>query len=65
VSHSGGDDGFVSDLVLIPDANMGLVLMCNSEHPGMRASRCRKRSFVRFMSPRGSPTNRQTDVWVS
>jgi CubicO group peptidase (beta-lactamase class C family) len=35
ISHSGGDDGFVTYLMLVPDAEMALVLMCNSEHPGI------------------------------
>lgn len=30
ISHSGGDDGFMTDLVLAPDADMGLVLMTNA-----------------------------------
>jgi CubicO group peptidase (beta-lactamase class C family) len=30
VSHSGGDDGFMTDLVLVPRSNMGLVLMTNA-----------------------------------
>lgn len=35
ISHSGGDDGFVTYLLLVPDAQMALVLMCNSEHAGI------------------------------
>jgi CubicO group peptidase (beta-lactamase class C family) len=35
ISHSGGDDGFVSYLLLVPDVDMALVLMCNSDHGGI------------------------------
>jgi len=35
VSHGGGDDGFVTGIVLIPDQDAGFVYMQNSEHPGM------------------------------
>lgn len=35
ISHSGGDDGFVTYLLLVPDAHMALVLMCNSDHGGI------------------------------
>ena len=35
ISHSGGDDGFVTYLLLVPDAGAALVLMCNSEHVGI------------------------------
>ncbi len=35
ISHSGGDDGFVSYLLLVPDTEMALVLMCNSSHAGI------------------------------
>ena len=30
ISYSGGDDGFMTDLVLAPDAHMALVLMTNA-----------------------------------
>jgi len=35
ISHSGGDDGFITYLLLVPDADMALVLMCNSDHAGI------------------------------
>ena len=35
ISHSGGDDGFVTYLLLVPDTDMALVIMCNSEHGGI------------------------------
>ncbi len=33
--HGGGDDGFRTNLVLIPDLDMALMWMCNSAYPGM------------------------------
>src|SRR5206468_13133085 len=38
VSHSGGDDGFMTDLVLVPRSNMGLVLMTNALAAGTTLS---------------------------
>ena len=35
ISHSGGDDGFTTYLLLVPDTDMALVVMCNSEHGGI------------------------------
>jgi CubicO group peptidase (beta-lactamase class C family) len=35
ISHSGGDDGFVTYLLLVPDVDMALILMCNSDHGGI------------------------------
>jgi CubicO group peptidase (beta-lactamase class C family) len=35
VSHGGGDDGFITGLVLIPDQDAAFVYMQNSAHPGM------------------------------
>jgi len=57
VSHSGGDHGFVSDLVLIPDANMGLVLMCNSEHPGISLPQKIVRAFYELARQSDHPAN--------
>lgn len=33
--HGGGDDGFRTVIVLIPDLEMALMWMCNSAYPGM------------------------------
>jgi CubicO group peptidase (beta-lactamase class C family) len=36
VLHSGGDNGFRSDLVLLPEQNIGIILMTNSEPRGLQ-----------------------------
>ena len=33
--HGGGDDGFRTVLVLVPDLDMALMWMCNSAYSGM------------------------------
>jgi CubicO group peptidase (beta-lactamase class C family) len=48
VSHGGGDDGFVTGIVLIPDLNAGFVFMQNSEHPGMTAPQMVQQAVVDF-----------------
>ena len=35
VAHSGGDDGFVSKMTVLPDAGVGVVLMSNCEFAPM------------------------------
>ena len=35
VSHSGGDDGFISQLVLIPDTGFAFIMMTNSDSAGI------------------------------
>jgi CubicO group peptidase (beta-lactamase class C family) len=35
ISHSGGDDGFRSMLTMIPDLGIAVVMMTNSEQPGL------------------------------
>ena len=40
VSHGGGDDGFITGLVLIPDQDAAFVYMQNSAHPGRRRAGC-------------------------
>jgi CubicO group peptidase (beta-lactamase class C family) len=48
ISHEGGDDGFVSLVVLVPDLNLGLVLMQNSEHPGLTVARAAERAVLDY-----------------
>jgi CubicO group peptidase (beta-lactamase class C family) len=48
ISHSGGDDGFISYLLLAPDLNMALVVMQNSEHPGMTVARTAEHAALDF-----------------
>lgn len=36
VSHGGGDDGFITSLVLIPDRQMAFIAMSNSDRPSAR-----------------------------
>lgn len=33
ISHSGGDDGFATVLILVPDADLALMWMCNTDRP--------------------------------
>jgi hypothetical protein len=35
VSHGGGDDGFISQLVMIPDAGFAFIMMTNSDVAGI------------------------------
>jgi CubicO group peptidase (beta-lactamase class C family) len=48
ISHEGGDDGFVTLVVLVPDLNLGLVLMQNSEHPGLTVARAAERAVLDY-----------------
>ncbi len=48
VSHGGGDDGFATGIVLIPDLNVGFVFMQNSLHPGMTAAKTVQRAVLDF-----------------
>ena len=48
ISHGGGDDGFATGIVLIPDLNVGFVFMQNSQHPGMTAARMVQRAVMDF-----------------
>jgi CubicO group peptidase (beta-lactamase class C family) len=48
VSHGGGDDGFITGIILIPDLNLGFVFMQNSEHPGMTLARTVQRAVLDF-----------------
>ncbi len=36
VSHGGGDDGFVTSLILVPDRKMAFVAMANADRPAAR-----------------------------
>jgi CubicO group peptidase (beta-lactamase class C family) len=48
ISHSGGDDGFVTLIVLVPDLNMAFLWMQNSEHPGMTVGRSAERAVMDY-----------------
>lgn len=56
ISHSGGDDGFLTDLVLVPDADMGLVLMTNALAAGTTLPRKIVQEFLKLAAaPPGAP----------
>lgn len=38
-AHSGGDDGFITNLLLVPDADLAMVWMFNAAYPGMTLPR--------------------------
>lgn len=49
VSHGGGDDGFATGIVLIPDLNAGFVFMQNSLHPGMTVAQAVQHAVNEFL----------------
>jgi CubicO group peptidase (beta-lactamase class C family) len=51
ISHSGGDDGFVTVILLDPDQNFGLVMMQNSEHMGLTAPKTVLHAIMDFFVP--------------
>jgi CubicO group peptidase (beta-lactamase class C family) len=48
VSHGGGDDGFATGILLIPDLHVGFVFMQNSLHPGMTVARTVQHAVLDF-----------------
>jgi CubicO group peptidase (beta-lactamase class C family) len=48
ISHGGGDDGFATGIVLIPDLGVGIVFMQNSLHPGMTVARSAQHELLQF-----------------
>jgi CubicO group peptidase (beta-lactamase class C family) len=53
VSHSGGDDGFVTLIVLVPDLNMAFLWMQNSEHAGMTVGRTAEKAVLDYFLQSG------------
>lgn len=39
VSHGGGDDGFITELVLVPGRDFAFIMMSNSDQAGLSALR--------------------------
>jgi len=46
VSHGGGDDGFITELLLIPDRRFALVMMSNSDRAGVPLLKAIQRQVV-------------------
>ena len=55
VSHSGGDDGFRTNFVLVPDLGVGIIVMQNSFHAGMAVARdAEAKALDFFLHPAGA-----------
>lgn len=48
ISHGGGDDGFVTSIVLLPEMNVAFVLMQNSEHPGLTVGKAAQHAALYY-----------------
>jgi hypothetical protein len=55
VSHGGGDDGFMSSLVLVPGLKFGFVMMSNSDFAGIPLLKQVQREALRIALELAAP----------